>query len=150
MDSRRDMKTFKTVFVAMAIVLLGVSLGIGAETGKPSFDIPSLIKLNISEIKKELGKLTKEVTSKTVKMKLDVWTAEWKRDLVTLQVDYYPSGKIKSVFIFDSKGSSLTKEQLLSQGNLDEKSQNYRINIVKGPFGKGLASIEVIPIPKKN
>lgn len=92
------------------------------------FDIPSLIGKSLDEVKAILGepKTFKEPTKQQTAM-VDTWEIEYEKDGVGLLVSY--DLKTKNVVDFFMDGDD--KAKLLSQGNLQEKSDSYVVEPVK-------------------
>lgn len=93
-----------------------------------SFDVPSLIGKNIDEVKAILGKPTDYTAPTKQQLALSsIWDMGYTKDDVNLLITYSPKNKIITDFFID--GSD--KNKLLTQGNLQENNDNYKVEFVK-------------------
>jgi len=85
------------------------------------FDVPSLIRANISEVKAVLGKPVSEYDFS------GITTATYQKDGYELQIDYLTStGAVAEIFLAKNINS---RDVLLSAGNLDENSTLYSVKL---------------------
>ncbi len=85
------------------------------------FDIPSLIKTNISEVKTMLGKPVSEYNLS------GITTATYRKDGYELQIDYLSlTGEVAEIFLAKNINS---RDVLLNAGNLDENSSLYSVKL---------------------
>jgi len=119
------------------------------------FDIPKLLKMNIHQLKKNLGVPKSEFIPNEMQLSIDpniLSTLEYQNGTTTIQVDYLRNGEIKTIFISDNlKGR--TKEDILKLGNLKIHSSEYKIIVkewlnpdyARKSYKEDIAGIEVIP-----
>lgn len=104
------------------------------ETGKRNksgikFDIPALLKTNVSEIKRKLGKPDVEIVPKGQQWNFGfTGTVEYKKGTTCILIDYVKNGMIKLIFISDDTPGKTT-EEIAKLGNIDLNSSNYKVRI---------------------
>ena len=107
-----------------------------AQTVEIQFDIPQLLRQNITQVREKLGEPESEWTPNELQLKLYSDRIEYKQGSVDFRkgttwiyIDYWlSSGEITSIFIQD-KTEGRTKGELLILGNLDPGSNNYKLRI---------------------
>lgn len=102
-----------------------------AQLPQAVFDIPRLLKMDISHVKKELGNPVSEFIPTEIQISLVptiLATAEYKRGTTSIQIDYSLSGEIRSIFIADET-ESRKEDEILLLGNLKPNSNEYSIRI---------------------
>ncbi|PIR02863.1 MAG: hypothetical protein COX88_02170 [Candidatus Nealsonbacteria bacterium CG_4_10_14_0_2_um_filter_35_20] len=151
---RRFARVFIAGFLLLCVVVLGIGIGSPEEarekareaatetttqkTEKPAvqeesqkeivFDIPSLIRKNISEVKNILGKPDSEFQPTKDQQSLGILpTATYQKDGYEIQIDYLSStGDVAEIFLAKNSNS---KSELLRAGNVDENSILYSVKL---------------------
>ena len=101
-----------------------------------SFDVPSLVKKNIDQIRKVLGTPTdKELEPSKLQMStkgFDIWDNVFEKDGYTLQITYNPhTRKIIDFFISNDNGSFDDVSILKKVSNVVDGSTDYTLEPVK-------------------
>ena len=95
------------------------------------FDVPKLLTMDISQVKKVLGEPISEFVSTEIQISMVpsmLATVEYMRGTTSIQIDYSRSGQIKAIFIADvAEGRKV--DEILLLGNLDPNSTEYSLRI---------------------
>lgn len=119
------------------------------------FDIPNLLKMNIHQVKDNLGVPKSEFIPNEMQVSLDssiLSTIDYEKETTIIQIDYSRNGRIKTIFISD-ESQGRTKEDILKLGKLEIHSSEYKIRVqewLNPEYARKLdaadiAGIEVIP-----
>ena len=124
-------------------------------TVQAAFDIPELITMEISQIRKVLGESYSDWKPNEYQIEnypSILATIEYRRETTSILIDYSQTGQIKNIFISDlTEGRSA--DEILALGNLDPNSTKYSLRFrdwgnptyARSQKAAESAGIEVIP-----
>jgi hypothetical protein len=115
-----------------------------------SFDIPSLLNLNITQIEEKLGEPSTalEPTKAQLEAGITTWEKSFEKDGHSLLVTYeYSTGKIVDFFINPRTSSGVTNDLsgLLVLGNFKKNDPTYDVKFVPAHDGSGFTGAIVTP-----
>jgi len=115
------------------------------------FDIPQLLKLNITQVKERLGSPTSEFIPSAANLQVDpgmLSCLEYQNRSTSITINYSRSGKIETIFIADNTTGRKT-EEILKLGNLKVAAKDYKIRVqnwINPQYAKEIGAAEIAGI----